>query len=150
MGVGATLIPASTGYRNIRLGCLALGMSADEIDERLDEIAAFTELGEALDRPLRTYSSGMRARLHFSIATSVSPRILLIDEALSVGDKKFRRKSTKRISTLLDDAGTLILVSHSVGEIRRHCSRVIWLEEGEIRMDGPIDEVLDAYQADDV
>jgi teichoic acid transport system ATP-binding protein len=148
MGVGATLIPASTGYRNIRLGCLALGMSADEIDERLEEIAAFTELGEALDRPLRTYSSGMRARLHFAIATSVSPRVLLIDEALSVGDKQFREKSSARITALLRGAGTLILVSHSLPEIRNHCSRVVWLEQGVIKMDGPIDDVIEAFQAE--
>jgi teichoic acid transport system ATP-binding protein len=148
MGVGATLIPASTGYRNIRLGCLALGMSADEIDERLEDIAAFTELGEALDRPLRTYSSGMRARLHFAIATSVSPRVLLIDEALSVGDKQFREKSSARITALLRDAGTLILVSHSLPEIRNHCSRVVWLEQGVIKMDGPIDDVIEAFQAE--
>jgi teichoic acid transport system ATP-binding protein len=150
MGVGATLIPASTGARNIRLGCLALGMHPDEVEERFDEIAEFTELGEALERPLRTYSSGMRARLHFAIATSVRPRILLIDEALAVGDKRFRRKSSARIAELLAGAGTLILVSHGLPEIRKHCSRVIWLEQGVIQMDGPVDEVFEAYQDDDV
>lgn len=147
MGVGATLIPASTGRRNIRLGCLALGMTSDEVDERIDEIAAFTELGDALDRPLRTYSSGMRARLHFAIATSVTPRILLIDEALAVGDKRFRARSAERIATLLSNAGTLLLVSHSMPELQRHCTRGIWLEEGELRMDGPIDEVVDVYSS---
>ena len=83
--------PAASGLRNIRLGCLALGMSAPEVDEQIDEIVEFTELGEAIDRPLRTYSSGMRARLHFAIATSVRPRILLIDEALAVGDRRSAR-----------------------------------------------------------
>jgi teichoic acid transport system ATP-binding protein len=90
----------------------------------------------------------MRARLHFAIATSVSPRVLLIDEALSVGDKQFREKSSARITALLRDAGTLILVSHSLPEIRNHCSRVVWLEQGVIKMDGPIDDVIEAFQAE--
>ena len=90
MGVGATLIPTASGLRNIRLGCLALGVDPDTIEERMHEIVDFIDIGEAIDRPLRTYSSGMRARLHFGIATAVIPRILLIDEALAVGDKRFR------------------------------------------------------------
>jgi teichoic acid transport system ATP-binding protein len=147
LGVGATLIPSASGYRNIRLGCLALGMSRAEIDERIDEIVEFTELGEAIQRPLRTYSSGMRARLHFAIATSVKPRILLIDEALAVGDRAFRAKSQQRIQELLDAAGTLLLVSHSLDEIRKQCNRVIWLEQGLIKADGPVDAVLEEYAA---
>lgn len=145
MGVGATLLPSATGLRNIRLGCLALGMTGDEIEEKIDGIAAFTELGEALERPLRTYSSGMRARLHFAIATSVAPKILLIDEALSVGDRHFRQRASERIAQMLANAGTLLLVSHSMGELRRHCSRGIWLEQGVLRADGPIDEVIETY-----
>lgn len=145
MGVNATLLPNATGYRNIRLGCLALGMSANEVDERIDDLVAFTELGEAIDRPLKTYSSGMRARLHFAIATSQSPKILLIDEALAVGDKHFRAKSSERIDEMLAGAGTLLLVSHSTEEIRTRCNRAIWLEQGVVRMDGRVDEVLDAY-----
>lgn len=145
MGVGATLIPLASGYRNIRLGCLALGMSSEEVDERIDELVEFTDLGEAIDRPLKTYSSGMRARLHFAIATAVSPRILLIDEALAVGDKDFRKKSAARIDEMLADAGTLMLVSHSVNEIRERCTRAIWLEQGILKMDAPVDEVLEAY-----
>ncbi len=146
-GVGATLLPSASGYRNIRLGCLALGLSASEVDERIDEIVAFTELGEAIQRPLRTYSSGMRARLHFAIATAVQPRILLIDEALAVGDKDFREKSNKRINELLANAGTLMLVSHSQGEIRNLCERALWIEQGQLRADGSVDEVLEAYNA---
>lgn len=146
LGVGATLMPAATGYRNIRIGCLALGMSTDELDGRIDEIAAFTELGEALDRPMRTYSSGMRARLHFSIATSVDPKILLIDEALAVGDQRFKNKSSVRIRSLLEEAGTLLLVSHSLNEIRQQCNRVIWLEKGRIRADGPARRVTQRYE----
>ena len=147
LGVGATLLPSASGLRNIRLGCLALGMSAEEVDDQIDEIVDFTELGEAIDRPLRTYSSGMRARLHFAIATSVRPRILLIDEALSVGDRMFRKKSTERIEELLENAGTLMFVSHSTAEITRQCNRALWIEKGVLRADGAVDEVIDAYNA---
>lgn len=146
LGVGASLIPQATGYRNIWIGCLALGMRRDEIEDRMDEIAAFTDLGQALDRPLRTYSSGMKARLHFSIATAVQPRILLIDEALSVGDRAFRRKSSQRINRMLEDAGTLMLVSHSLGQIKNQCQRGLWIEGGHLLADGPVEEVIDKYQ----
>jgi teichoic acid transport system ATP-binding protein len=147
LGVGATLLPTASGLRNIRLGCLALGMSAQEVDERIDDIVDFTELGEAIDRPLRTYSSGMRARLHFAIATSVSPRILLIDEALAVGDRMFRKKSTERIEELLENAGTLMLVSHALSEVTRQCNRALWIEKGVLRADGDVDDIVGQYNA---
>ncbi len=147
LGVGATLLPSASGLRNIRLGCLALGMSAQEVDERIDDIVDFTELGEAIDRPLRTYSSGMRARLHFAIATSVSPRILLIDEALAVGDRMFRKKSTERIEELLENAGTLMLVSHALSEVTRQCNRALWIEKGVLRADGGVEDVVGQYNA---
>lgn len=147
LGVGATLIAAATGYRNIRLGCMALGMSAADVDERITEIVEFTDLGEAVHRPLRTYSSGMRARLHFAIATSVMPRILLIDEALAVGDRAFRAKSAARIEEIVSGTGTLVLVSHSMEEVARLCERALWVELGELRADGPVSEVLEAYTA---
>jgi len=147
LGVGATLLPRATGYRNIRLGCLALGLSEEQVDEALPNIVEFTDLGEALDRPLRTYSSGMRARLHFAIATSVDPQILLIDEALTVGDRRFRRKARERINALLGRAGTLMLVSHNVAEIRQQCTRGLWIERGKLRADGPANEVLREYRA---
>jgi teichoic acid transport system ATP-binding protein len=149
MGVGATLIPTATGRRNIRLGCLALGMSADRLDDEIEGIIEFAELGEAIDRSLRTYSSGMRARLHFAIATSISPKILLIDEALSTGDRRFREKAAERLDGLLGSAGTLLLVSHSLAELQARCERSIWLEQGVLRADGPIDEVIAQYSADD-
>ena len=147
LGVGATLMPAATGYRNIRLGCMALGMSAAEVDERVDDIVEFTQLGEAINRPLRTYSSGMRARLHFAIATSVHPQILMIDEALAVGDRAFRKRSNQRIQAMLAEAGTLLLVTHSLGEIARQCTRVLWIEQGELRADGDPQETIDAYRS---
>jgi teichoic acid transport system ATP-binding protein len=145
LGVGAALLPAASGLRNIRLGCLALGMTSAQIDDAIDDIVAFTELGEAIERPLNTYSSGMRARLHFAISTAVQPDVLLIDEALAVGDRAFRAKSGERIDELLGNAGTLLLVSHSMEEITRVCTRGLWIEQGELRADGPIDEVIADY-----
>lgn len=148
LGVGAVLLNGATGIRNIRLGCLALGMSSEELDSRVAEIVDFTGLGEAIDRPLKTYSTGMRARLHFAISTAVQPEILLVDEALSVGDKKFRKKSRAKIESLLANAGTLFLVSHSSNEVKRLCNRGLWLENGELLADGPIADVIAEYEAD--
>jgi teichoic acid transport system ATP-binding protein len=119
-GVGAKLLPFASGERNIRLGATALGIDKDDLDDVCRDIADFSGLArEALQRPLRTYSSGMRARVHFSIATCVQPKILLVDEALAVGDRTFRRRAEERIETILDGAGTLILVSHNTREVRR-------------------------------
>lgn len=146
MGVGSALIGEASGIRNIRLGCLALGMSKAEVEERLDDFVAFTELGDAIHRPFNTYSSGMRARVQFVVATSVTPRILLIDEALSVGDKEFRQKSRNRVEEIIDGAGTLFMVNHSLDELRNFCARGIWLHEGRLKMDGPIADVISAYQ----
>ena len=145
MGVGAALLPKVSGLRNVRIGCLALGMSSEQIDELLDSIIEFADIGEAINRPLRSYSSGMKARLLFAIATSIRPKILMIDEALSVGDKEFRAKSESRIQEMLASAGTLLMVSHNMAEIRRLCNRGIWLEEGVILADGPLDKVIDTY-----
>lgn len=147
LGVGAMLLPAATGMRNIRLGCLALGMKMAEVEERIASIVEFIGIGDAIERPLRTYSSGMRARLHFAIATAVAPRILLIDEALGVGDKVFRAKAQERIEEIVASAGTLMLVSHSLGEIARLCRRVLWIEQGVLRADGPTDEILEIYES---
>jgi len=120
-------------------------MSVEQIDERLDSIIEFADIGEAINRPLRSYSSGMKARLLFAIATSIRPKILMIDEALSVGDKEFRAKSEGRIQDMLNHAGTLLMVSHNMNELKRLCTRGIWLEEGVILADGPLDEVIATY-----
>ena len=146
MGVGAALIGEASGIRNIRLGCLALGMPKSEVEERLDELVAFTELGDAIHRPLNTYSSGMRARVQFVVATARAPRILLIDEALGVGDKDFRQKSRTRVEEIIDGAGTLFMVNHSLDELTNFCTRGIWLREGRLVMDGPIADVIAEYQ----
>ena len=146
MGVGAALLGEASGLRNIRLGCLALGMTKQEVDEQLDELVAFTELGDAIHRPLKTYSSGMRARVQFVVATAIEPRILLIDEALGVGDKDFRQKSQQKVEEIIRSAGTLMMVNHSPAELRNFCQRGIWLADGQMVMDGPIDDVIEAYE----
>lgn len=147
LGVNAALQPALSGHRNIIIGALALGIPLAEIEERSGEVVAFSGLEEAIDRPLKTYSSGMRARLAFSIATLTTPEILLIDEALAVGDRRFRERSMARIREIQAEAGTVVMVTHNVREIRETCPRTIWLEQGEIRADGDTAEVLSEYDS---
>jgi teichoic acid transport system ATP-binding protein len=146
LGVSAALQSSVSGRRNIVLGGLALGMSREEIEAKMDDIIEWTGLEDFIDLPIRTYSSGMRARLHFAISTAVEPEILLIDEALSVGDEVFKERSKERIGDLLDNAGTVFICSHSMSTIRDMCTRVIWLEEGRIEMDSDPKEVISAYK----
>lgn len=145
LGVNAALIPELSGERNIVLGGLALGLTPHEIKERYDEVVEFAGVKDAIDLPMKTYSSGMSARLRFAIATTRTPPVLLIDEALAVGDAEFRNKSEQRIARLRKEAGTVVLVSHSLGAILDSCNRCIWLDKGQIRMDGGVVEVLNAY-----
>lgn len=147
LGVGAALLPDLSGDRNIVLGGLALGFERSEIEHLRDDIVAFAELEEFIDLPMRTYSSGMQARLKFAIAASKQHEILIVDEALSVGDKRFRARSEGRIREIRDNAGTVFLVSHSMTSIRDTCDRVIWLHKGELVMDGPTADVVNAYEA---
>ncbi len=147
LGVGAALVKELSGSRNIVLGGLAMGFTRAEIEAKHDEIVAFAGLEEFIDLPMRTYSSGMTARLKFAIATARKHDILIVDEALAVGDKTFRRRSEDRIREIRDDAGTIFLVSHSMTSIRDTCSRTLWLDRGRLVMDGPTDEVVDAYEA---
>lgn len=147
LGVGAALMPNLSGERNIVLGGLALGFSRSEVERLRDEIVEFAELQDFIDLPMRTYSSGMQARLKFAIASAKQHEILIIDEALSVGDKRFQKRSEERIRQMRDAAGTIFLVSHSSQSIRQTCTRTIWLHKGELMMDGPTDEVMDAYEA---
>ena len=147
LGVGAALQPAASGRRNIELGGLALGLSHDQVAEKMDDIVAFTGLSDHIDLPIRTYSTGMRARLHFAIATAIDPELLLIDEALSVGDSTFKRRSRLRIEQMREKAGTVFVVSHSLRSINRLCTRVIWMEQGRVVLDGATDEVVEAYRA---
>lgn len=145
LGVGAVLQGELSGRRNIVLGSLALGMSRSTLNERMDDIIQFSGLRDSIDLPLKTYSSGMRARLHFAVATAVSPEILLIDEALAVGDAEFSKRSERRISELLSDAGTVFIVTHNLRAIRHMCTRALWLQGGKILADGPPNDVADAY-----
>jgi teichoic acid transport system ATP-binding protein len=147
LGVQAVLRNQLTGRRNIEIGLLAQGLDWAAVDDLLPSVAEFTGLGDAIDMRMETYSSGMRARLHFAVATATSPEILLIDEALAVGDRMFREKSAQRLDEHRANAGTVLLVSHNLAEIRRSCERVIWLQSGLIMADGPTDEVLAAYEA---
>ncbi|MCY4069396.1 MAG: ABC transporter ATP-binding protein [Acidimicrobiaceae bacterium] len=147
LGVSSALRPALSGRRNILIGGLALGFSHAEIESRIDEIIDFSGLRDAIDRPMRTYSSGMRARLHFSIATARIPEILLIDEALAVGDEEFRHRSAQRIDEITAAAGSVVLGTHVMSEIERHCDRVAWLEGGVLKALGDPGEVVAAYLA---
>lgn len=147
LGVSSALRPALSGRRNILIGGLALGFTRAEIDGRTDEIIDFAGLRSAIDRPMRTYSSGMRARLRFSIATARTPEILLIDEALAVGDEEFLQRSAERIAEIRSAAGSVVLVTHNMTEIERSCDRVAWLDEGELRAVGGPSEVVSAYLA---
>jgi teichoic acid transport system ATP-binding protein len=147
LGVSAALQPLLSGYRNILLGCLAMGLTRDEAEDSIEGIREFSGLGDALGRPMQSYSSGMRARLAFSIATMRTPDILLIDEALAVGDKQFRARSLERVRQIREDAGTVVMVTHNLGEIRQTCSRAIWLHEGSLRADGDTSDVLGLYEA---
>jgi teichoic acid transport system ATP-binding protein len=146
LGVGAVLNKRLSGRRNILLGGLALGLTREEVAAREAEIIEFAGIGEAVDRPMKTYSSGMQSRLQFAISSAVEPEILIIDEALSVGDADFKRKSEARIRQLRESAGTVFLVTHSMGSIRATCTRVLWLQDGELRADGPPDEVIEQYR----
>ncbi|MCX2184828.1 ABC transporter ATP-binding protein [Streptomyces sp. SKN60] len=149
LGVNAALMGDLTGERNVILGGLAMGMSRQEITARYADIVDFSGIndkGDFVSLPMRTYSSGMGARLRFSIAAARGHDVLLIDEALATGDAAFRRRSQKRIDELRAEAGTVFLVSHSNSTITETCDRALWLEAGELRMDGPADEVVAAYE----
>lgn len=146
LGVNAALIPSLSGRDNIILGCLAMGMSREMIARRFDAIVALAGLEESINRPMASYSSGMSSRLRFAIATSVSPEILIIDEALSTGDDQFKARTMNRMHQLVDGAGCVFLVSHSVTTILEMCNRVVWLDMGELIMDGGAKEVVTWYR----
>lgn len=145
LGVNAALMPDMSGENNIKLGLLAMGFTPEEAAAQVDEIADFAELNEFLYHPMRTYSSGMGARLRFAIASARAHSILLIDEALSVGDRRFKVKSEQRIRELQQSAGLVMIVSHSASSLRDTCERVLWIHKGELRADGPSKEVINDY-----
>lgn len=147
LGVQAALRPTWTGRQSVEVGLVALGLSRLAARERVDAVIDFAELRDHVDLPVETYSSGMRARLYFAINTEISSRILLIDEAFATGDRRFRQKGLKRMRDHLAAANTVVLVSHNAATLRSSCERGVWIEAGRIRADGPIDEVLEAYEA---
>jgi teichoic acid transport system ATP-binding protein len=145
LGVGAVLFPNLSGEKNILLGGLAMGFGRKDMLDNTEAITKFAGLEEFIDLPMRTYSSGMSARLRFAIAASRDHDILIIDEALAVGDQEFRNRSEARMREMRDSAGTVFLVSHSMKSILDTCTRVIWIEKGELIMDGDPLEVINAY-----
>ena len=136
-----------SGYDNIRLRGLILGLPAREIEERMADIAEFTELGDYLDIPVRTYSSGMMTRLTFAVATCFSPEILLMDEWILAGDAGFLAKAQHRVEAFVEQAGILVLASHSTEICRQWCNKAVWMERGEVKMAADISAVLDSYNS---
>jgi ABC-2 type transport system ATP-binding protein/lipopolysaccharide transport system ATP-binding protein len=136
-----------SGFDNIRIRGLLLGLSPQQIDEKLPEIAEFTELGDYLDMPVRTYSSGMMLRLTFAVATCFEPEILLMDEWILAGDANFMAKARGRIDAFVERASVLVLASHNLDVCRRWCNKGVWLKQGQVRSFGAIGDVLDAYSA---
>jgi teichoic acid transport system ATP-binding protein len=135
-----------TGRDNVILGGLAAGLTRDQVEAKYEEIAEFAELGDFIELPMRTYSSGMYGRLAFSVAANMEPDILLVDEALSVGDARFKRKSFEKMRELCDEARTIFIVSHGLESIRKLCTEVIWMHEGRIALRDEPDVVIDAYK----
>ena len=145
--LGAGFDPQYTGAENIYLYGSVLGMSREFLEEKFDDIVAFAELKKFIDVPLKNYSSGMKARLGFSIATLVEPDILILDEVLSVGDAKFRKKSEKRVMDMFDKGVTVLFVSHSLDQVQRLCNKAIILEHGQVIAYGDTDTVAKVYEA---
>ena len=143
--LGSGFDPELTGRENVFLNGAILGYSEAFLRERFDEILEFSELGNFIDMPLKTYSSGMMMRLAFSVATVVEPEILIVDEILAVGDEAFQRKSRAKMIELMGGGTTVLFVSHSLGQIREMCNRVIWLDHGKVVMQGEVNTVCDAY-----
>ena len=145
--LGAGFHPELTGIENIYLNATLLGHNRTEIEEKLDEIIAFAEIGKFIEAPLRTYSSGMQSRLGFAVASAWQPDILILDEVLSVGDMAFQEKCYQRMAEFRNSGATVLIVSHQISQIRSLCQRALWLDHGEIKMMGSSDEICNAYEA---
>lgn len=144
--LGAGFSPEYTGRENIYLYGAVLGFTKEFIDEKFDEIVDFSGLGEFIEVPIKNYSSGMKARLGFSIATVVEPDILILDEVLSVGDKKFRVKSENKVMSMFDSGVTVLFVSHSLEQVKRLCDKAIILDSGRLVAHGPVEKVARIYK----
>ncbi len=146
LSIGVGFDKRLTGRENTFLSGLLLGFTEEKIKEKLNEIIEFSELGEFIDRPVKTYSSGMYSKLAFSITAILETEIMLLDEVLSVGDAKFKKKSYKKMKSLIENSDrTVIIVSHSSETLKKLCDTILWLHEGKVKMIGPIDEVLPVY-----
>ncbi len=145
LALGVGFNQSLSGRENIILGGLAAGLSRREVEERANEVAEWTELGDFIDMPMQTYSSGMSARVGFSVAVHMKPDILMIDEALSTGDAHFREKANAKMAELRESARAMFLVSHGLGSIKEMCSEVMWLDHGTLMMRGDPEEVINAY-----
>ena len=143
--LGAGFHPDFSGRENIYFNASIFGLSRKEIDKRIDKIIEFSELGEQIDNPIRTYSSGMYMRLAFSVAINVDAEVLLIDEILAVGDQHFQDKCLNKMLDLKKEGKTMVFVSHSPSSVKFLCDRSVWLSDGKVRMDGATEEVLDQY-----
>jgi len=143
--LGAGFHPDFSGRENIYFNASIFGLTRKEIDKRLNQIIEFSELGELIDNPVRTYSSGQYMRLAFSVAINVDAEILLIDEILSVGDQHFQEKCFNKMHQLRDEGKTMVFVTHSMESVKNLCDRAIWLYEGKVKMDGNTNEVVDEY-----
>jgi len=146
LGVNAALMPELSGLDNVHLGLLAMGRTPREVRELLPDVLDLAGIGAAVHRPMKTYSSGMGARLRFAIAASARPEILLIDEALATGDAASKDRSEARMAEIRREAGTVFLVSHAAQTIEEMCTRAIWLHQGEMVLDGPAYETARAYR----
>ncbi|GAA3073371.1 MULTISPECIES: ABC transporter ATP-binding protein [Actinomycetes] len=146
LGVNAALVKQLSGRENIKLGCLAMGLTPKEAAEKYDMVVELSGLEDSLNLPLKSYSSGMASRLQFAIATAVDPDILIIDEALNTGDAQFRARTKRRLDEVRQQAGCVFLVSHSLGTIKQMCSRVLWIEQGRLLADGDPEWVTQQYQ----
>lgn len=145
LGVNAALVPSLSGDQNVRLGCLAMGMSPRQVDAKFEDIVELSGLGSRIYLPMNSYSSGMSSRLRFAIACAVDPEILVIDEALNTGDAQFRARTKARMDELRQQAGCVFLVSHSMDTITSMCERAVWIDQGSLIADGPSAEVVTTY-----
>lgn len=145
LGVNAVLMRSLSGTRNVMIGGQALGLSRREVREKYDEIVDFADIGEFINLPMSAYSAGMAARLRFAISTAAVPDILVVDEALGTGDAEFKAKAADRIAQIKESAGTIFVVSHSATQIDSLCNRALWMEKGELIMDGDPAAVGAAY-----
>ncbi len=146
IGVNAALVPDLSGEQNVRLGCLAMGLTPEQTEKAIPDVVELAGLGKSIYLPMKTYSSGMGARLRFAIATAANPHIMLIDEALATGDAAFKERSEAPMNRLRENAGTVFLVSHAAQTIEETCTRAIWLNYGRLVLDGPAEDVALRYR----